>query len=302
MCAPQCGAKECGPDGCGGSCGDCDGNDVCAWDGFCYGSCEPGDVSFSDTVQKLNYMAVGYGGHPGEALDVDADANTCSPYNDCEKGLDNQLSGLFAQLSQFIDVNAQIQQALESGSLIMLAEMVAADFNGNPFVLNMFIADAQNPKPVCNYQNSKCEYLVASDSIDLDACQPFVTFDNAKVVSDVLKAGGLGYQLKLLLPLFPGFPIAFDVFHARIVADLLWGPDGSLQLSGLIGGGIPKESIMDAVDLLPDDGLPVSKDMIKNLLDMFIKNDIDTNGDGEKNAASIGIKFGSIEGIIVGVF
>jgi len=39
ICVPNCTGKECGPDGCGGSCGNCDG--TCTADGKCQGTCMP---------------------------------------------------------------------------------------------------------------------------------------------------------------------------------------------------------------------------------------------------------------------
>ncbi|NMB74068.1 MAG: hypothetical protein GYA21_02940 [Myxococcales bacterium] len=39
-CTPQCQGKECGPDGCGGSCGDCPGGETCDGSGQCVG-CTP---------------------------------------------------------------------------------------------------------------------------------------------------------------------------------------------------------------------------------------------------------------------
>ena len=39
-CAPQCQGKECGPDGCGGTCGTCQGNETCDGAGQCV-SCTP---------------------------------------------------------------------------------------------------------------------------------------------------------------------------------------------------------------------------------------------------------------------
>lgn len=55
------------------------------------------------------------------------------------------------------------------------------------------------------------------------------------------------------------------------------------------------------MDLLDDDGLPVSKAMLKNLLDMFIAPDLDSDNDGQEDAASVGIKFATISGTIAGV-
>ena len=41
LCVPQCNAKNCGPDGCGGTCGACASGDVCAPGGNCYTPCQP---------------------------------------------------------------------------------------------------------------------------------------------------------------------------------------------------------------------------------------------------------------------
>jgi hypothetical protein len=38
-CKPQCGGKECGPDGCGGICGACSGTKQCSANGLCVGDC-----------------------------------------------------------------------------------------------------------------------------------------------------------------------------------------------------------------------------------------------------------------------
>ncbi|MBP7125151.1 hypothetical protein KBD49_02175 [Myxococcota bacterium] len=43
VCQPQCTGKECGRDGCGGTCGDCPGGQVCSTGGQCGESC--GDVT-----------------------------------------------------------------------------------------------------------------------------------------------------------------------------------------------------------------------------------------------------------------
>ena len=302
VCQPQCDGKECGPNGCGGSCGQCPGGGVCAWDSKCYSECNPAQVSFSPFVQKVVFMNIGSGGHPGEALDVDLNSKTCAPYGDCELGLDNQLASLVDQLAMFLDANAEFQAAVESGELTLLAEMPGFAFEGDPFVVNMFLGQAALPKNVCNFQSANCDYLVNGDSIDIDACQPFVTFDNAKVIDGLLTAGGLGYSLQLMLPIFAGFPFVVTVGNAQLNAEVTLNQAGQMSLHGLIGGAVPKAALLDAVDMLPDGQLPVSKDMIKNLLDMFIKNDIDTDGDGELDAASIGLKIDSIDGVIVGVF
>ena len=78
--------------------------------------------------------------------------------------------------------------------------------------------------------------------------------------------------------------------------------NGTMNLSeGVIGGAIDKQLLLDDADDLPEGGLPVSKDMIKSLVNMLIANDVDTDGDGKEDKASVGIKFTTIPGAISGV-
>ena len=301
-CTANCAGKECGSDGCGGSCGDC-GNEVCAWNGQCYASCTPGVVEFSETVQKLVTMQMGADGMDGEALDIDGNPATCSPFGKCENGNDNSLSNLFSSIADFIDINASLTTAVDNGTVIMVAELVGFVQTGLPFSLNMYIAEPSVPKGQCNFQTTTCNYVVDSGAIDWEACAPMVTFDNATVVDGLLTSGGNGYQFTLPLPFFGGQPLLLLLHNARIHATIDIDANGKMTLSnGVIGGAIDKQLLLDAVDEMPDDGgLPVSKDMIKNLLNMLINNDVDTTGDGKKDKASMGIKFTSIPGAIVGV-
>jgi hypothetical protein len=300
-CTPNCAGKNCGSDGCGGSCGSCPGNNICTWAGDCVASCTPQTVSFSDDVQKLVTMQMGQDGMDGEALDVDGNPATCSPFGKCENGNDNSLSNLFTSIADFIDINASLDAAVQNGSVVMVAEMVGYVPTGLPFSLNMYIAEPSVGKNQCNFQTTKCNYLVESSAIDWVACAPLVTFDNAKVVDSILTAGGNGYELMLPLPFFGGQPLLLLLSNARIQAKINI-VNGTMKFSdGVIGGAIDKQLLIDAVDDLPEGGLPVSKDMIKSLLNMLINNDVDTTGDGKKDKASMGIKFTTIPGAIIGV-
>jgi len=66
ICEPKCDGKDCGPDSCGGSCGECAEGTVCV---LSTGKCDTaGDCTkntFEELGQKVNFMAVGKGGHPG---------------------------------------------------------------------------------------------------------------------------------------------------------------------------------------------------------------------------------------------
>jgi len=302
-CVPNCNDVACGPDGCGGSCGDCAPSEVCAWDGQCHSDCNPDEIPFSDIVQKVVTLVFGMGGHPGEALDVDNDGATCAPAGDCEQGLDNNLSGLFGQLSAFVDVNDQMMSMVDSGGLVLLAEFLSIHYDGTPFTINMFMGEAVKPKNQCNFQTQNCDYWVYADGIDGESCKPIMWFDNSVIVNGKLHAGGPEYKFSMMIQFLPGVPLTITLYLAQIIGDISSNQGGAITIdNGVIGGAIPKQLLLDAIDQMPDDGgLPISKDMIKNLLNMFIVPDMDSNGDGELDAASVGMKFNAIGGSIIGV-
>ena len=302
-CVPNCNDVACGPDGCGGNCGDCAANEVCAWDGQCHSDCNPDEIPFSDIVQKIVTLVFGIGGHPGEALDVDNDGATCAPPGDCEQGLDNNLSGLFGQLSAFVDVNDQMMSMVDSGGLVLLAEFLSIHYDGTPFTINMFMGEAVKPKNQCNFQTQFCEYVAYADGIDGESCKPIMWFDNSVIVDGKLHAGGPEYKFSMMIQFLPGIPLTITLYLAQIIGDVSTNQGGAITIdNGVIGGAIPKQLLLDAIDQMPDDGgLPISKDMIKNLLNMFIVPDMDSNGDGELDAASVGMKFNAIGGSIIGV-
>jgi hypothetical protein len=296
-CVPDCDGKECGIDGCGGTCGACADGFACQA-GACLekGVCE---VAAGD-AQKVVYMEIGKGGHAGEAIDVDGDADTCAPAGDCEDGLNNQLSGLLGQLEQFVDADAEIANALLEGSIILLVEFVDVMTDGTEFTMNMYIGEVVDME--CDFQGSKCDYFVKPDSLDPVSCEPVIKFDNTSITDGMLQAGGPGNIFKVTIPVSEDLILDVTANMAQIRADVTGEGDDLKLENGLIGGAVRKDKLMEAVDLIPEDAeLPVSKDMIKNLLDMFITPDVDTDDDGEMDGASIGVKFSSIAGSITGL-
>ena len=72
-------------------------------------------------------------------------------------------------------------------------------------------------------------------------------------------------------------------------------------LDGLSGGAVSKQTLLDGLATLPEGALPVPKDAAISLVDSLVQNDIDTDGDGAKDAASIGIKIHGIDATVSGV-
>jgi hypothetical protein len=303
-CTPSCDGKACGGDGCGGECGTCaDPTPNCTPDGTkCVEACAEWDFTGSVT-QKVNAMAIGKGGHPGEALDVDGDPDTCAPADDCEGGLNNQLSGLLGQLAQFVDADAEIAKALDEGSLIMLAENKNMKTDCTEFEMNMFIGEALAEKTVCDFQTALCEFCYKPESLVVDTCKPLIAFPNAKVCDGKLTAGGPEQKFAVSVPISDGVMLTIVANMASMVGDVTGADDAMKIENGIIGAAVRKDAIMEAVDKLPPDvlaELPVSIDMIKNLLNMFIVPDVDTDGDDEMDGASVGVKFGTIAAKVTG--
>jgi formylglycine-generating enzyme required for sulfatase activity len=300
-----CAGRECGSDGCGGNCGSCDEGILCHPQGHCVTGCDPAGIQFSgDVIQKINYMDIGLGGFPGEALDIDGNPDTCAPEGDCADGINNQLSGLRMQVSSFFDVTEEYHKAIASGDLVRLFEAYGWNTVGTEFTLKLYHGAPEND--TCDVVNSICRYYVDPESMDALTCESIVVFDNARVVGSALTAGGPGYEMvfrvdRLFDAILPSPAILLGT-HVRLAATVNGTGTDMTWTGGLIGAAIRKDAIMTAVDNLPPDlDLPVSPAMLKNLFNTFIVPDIDSDNDGELDSASIGLRFTTIVAEIVGV-
>ncbi len=72
-------------------------------------------------------------------------------------------------------------------------------------------------------------------------------------------------------------------------------------LDGVLAGAISKQAILDGIEAVSEDQLPLDKDLIIQMIQGMIQSDIDTDGDGVKDAASVGLPFTAIRGTIVGL-
>lgn len=264
------------------------------------GPCQPPE--FQEQGQKIVSLAFGQGGFAGESLDVDGDPETCSPPGQCQDGLNNQLSGMVNQLQQFVDTGAELNQALEDGELVLLLEPVNPHFDGSPFSLNFLLGEAVADKETCDWQQETCQYTVLPDSLDPVTCNVRFQFQNATVTDGLLMAGGPDAKIAMVLPLSDSFRLEVEV-HMAHVQGVVSGADSIDAIeNGVLAGAVRKAALLDAIDSLPDEvleGLPVSPEMVTNLLDAFIVPDVDTNNDGQLDGASLGMKFTTISANII---
>ena len=278
VCTPDCGDAVCGPDGCGGSCGDCDEGFNCS-NGACFEGCTYvfDAADWADPIVKVNFLAIDGDGLAGHGLDVDGDAGTCAPAGNCENGIDNALGGILGQVEQYIDVAAELEGALVDGSIVLLFEMADYMNDGTEFPMYFFLGEITGDQAACDYQAATCDYLVDTMSYSVETCgESLISFANAAVNGGAFTAGGPDAVFSLALDI-EGLALTITAVNAQIVGDVT-ETEGvpTAVANGLIGGAVPKALIMEAVDNLPDDlELPVSPALIKGMLDMFIVPDID---------------------------
>jgi hypothetical protein len=292
-CTPSSGCVFSNADGVSCNDGDdCTSTDLCAG-GSCKGSgkCDCVPV-FSDQVSKLTSILIGSGGKPGQGLDLDNNPATCAPSADCAGGINNSLGSLagFA--------NGPLDDAVAGGSVTILLEYLK--LQQGPVDVALYLAKQDFTGPPCDAALMSCQYLVDPSLYVFPTCSPLVSLPGT-LAGNVLLAGGPGTNFPFSLPLSAGVDLNITIYGARIQGTVVITDGKVVSIDAILAGAVPKTSLLAAVEALPEEGLPIPKDGIKGILESVVENDIDSDGDGTKDAASIGLKIKGIQGVIVGL-
>lgn len=282
----------------------CDDGEACTIDdrcvaGACFGaktaSCPACPLTATELANKIVSLLVMADGQPGSGLDIDGNPMTCAPQNDCGGGVDNELS----LLAGF--VNPGITSSIEDGIVKWVVDLRRATTDGTPFSLAIYDSGLAFDA-TCDYQAATCDYDVASLSFDA-TCEPYFRFDDARIVNNRLTAGGNDQLISMVLPLQGGSLLAVTIAKARTEATLTFDGNGRItSMNGIIAGAIPKSQLIEAVrELDPASfSLPgLSPEDAANLLDTLITADIDLDGDGLAEAASVAMRIATIPARIV---
>lgn len=251
-------------------------------------------VPAANVVQKVNHMRFGSGGHPGQALNVDGLSWTCAPANNCSQGRDNQLAGLMNQLASLADPNEAFSDGISKGDLILVARAYGWNTTGEPFGLGLYIGTAEDDE--CDLVTEVCSYSIEGLSRTDPSQRAIVYFDNAVVRGNLLTAGGDAYHLTADLHLLKDAPpLALTMHRCGLEARVEGEADSMVWVDGVLGGAIRLADIDAWVDSLPPTlELPVSNQLMKNLLSTWILPDIDTGMEGILDAASVGLVFSTL--------
>jgi hypothetical protein len=259
----------------------CTSQDACDA-GVCVGddstcTCDP---TFGATAAKFTQARIGASNAQGEAIDLDGN------------GTRDNAMGALAGL-----VNAPIQESIEGGSFILLLDFLR--FDRNPFTLAAYDGALAPSNADCALQSAVCDYEVSANLLDPDTCAPEITLPATRANSRVL-AGGPQTRFLFQIP-FGDALLSLTLYGTKLEAELQLQGDQVQRLSGVLGGAIRKPELLAALRQLPPDALPFPVDAIAPILDLAVPNDIDTDGDGSPDAASLCLPFTSIGANLVGV-
>jgi len=304
-CVSICGIRECGDNGCGGSCGECPDEKAWCIDGKCSPEpCTAPALPFSPNTLRVDSISYGKSGHPGEAFDIDGDPDTCSPAEACSDGRDNEALEFAGQITQFLEMGEALALAVESGQATVLLEFPAPTAAGGDIQINAYAGMESQGCAEDRPEGWPCPYQVQADGLGLDACLPLWTF--AATVDDViLEAGGSDVVVPWPTDLAVFLPVRLvPAYNVHVAAEVVLGDGGKVLglKDGLLGGAVRKQDILDYAKSSPASrDLPISNDGLLNLLQMFLVPDVDTDKDLDLDAVSFAHHFTASPVQVVGV-
>lgn len=267
--------------------------------GRCIGEkvdCPQCEAPTGDHALKVVDISIAAGGHPGIGLDVDEEPKTCAPAGDCTGGIDNSLSALGNV------VNEGVADSLAAGAILYVADLNEAPLDGSTFDFAVHDTDltVESFTAGCDWQADTCDYWARPYGFDA-GCTPWFHLPGATFDGTTLRAGGQGTVIVVSFALTPGTLVPLTLVHARLEAEAEMSADGTriVRLSGVIGGATPKALLTDTLAAIDAEDLPGDKDFLLDLLDEVVEADIDLDGDGVLEGASVALRFDTIPAVLV---
>ncbi len=287
----------------------CDDGVACTMPDACTGGvcvgiktamCPTCDLLFGASAGKLTQFLIGTSGKTGQGIDVDGNPKTCAPESNCADGIDNSA----AVLAGFL--NTPLINGVNEGTLTFVAEFAGYVGEGVPFTLNLYYAEmAQESKQAnCKLNGDVCKWQVGQSALTAQ-CKPKFSFSDATVKDGKVTAGTKDTVFAMDADLLGAKDATLYVKGARIHGTVEFAADKKtiVSLQGVLGGAVPQTAVLDmvnAVDASLFAGLGLSKKEVLDLIAQILVLDIDVDGDGGKESASIGIRFSALGAVLVG--
>lgn len=276
----------------------CTDDDVCVA-GECFGAkntflCDQCPLAGDPHGNKVVSLELMSDGNAGSGLDVDGDPTTCAPEGSCAAGVDNELSMLASLM------NPAMSSSITDGVVKWVADLSEVKLDGSPFGFSIYDSQLSAASQIahCDFQVDMCSYDTAPLSFGPD-CSPYFHLNGMRIAGNTMSGGGDGQLISMVLPLATGALISVTIANAQVEATLTFdAADHVTGMNGIVAGAIPKAQLMAAIAGLDQDDLPIDKEAALQLLDILVVPDIDLDGDGLEEAASLGMRFRTIPAII----
>jgi hypothetical protein len=237
-CVPDCAGRECGDDGCGGSCGFCDLlGPECTSEGHCgIEKCDwyldrPTTWGPAAVVTEMALVS------DGEAVKPN-----CFDYTGDGLG-DNGAKGFAGQF------NGPMADALAAGEFALLIELVGVKdvANAASFQLNGLVGTSTATPPTISG-----DFLLQGASFITDICQPMIDFAGARIAAGTLSAGPDEFQLAI--PIQEGLVIDLTLIQTKLRGTIPAGgsADGFTVENGVLSGVITKSQLSTAADKMKE--------------------------------------------------
>ena len=161
-------------------------------------------------------------------------------------GVDNQLGGVLAALTGFgFDLQTNIDESVDQGSLILLADFQTTDFtNAGRSGLRIYLGENPTPAACTDPQDPlTCgQHLMGGAMFDVSADSPTDALVSGPVVNGVF-TGGPG-QITLQIALTAGNAIDLNLIGARAEVRMI---TATTIGTGKLAGALPEEEVNNSV-------------------------------------------------------
>ena len=198
-------------------------------------------------------------------------------------------------------IGSSLSDAVKKGSVVLMFEPKTYKTDGTDFTFNVLIGDvdAADAATVADPNAAGGKFTVKKETYDPATGKSLVTFNKANIKAGKLTAKADKFFLNLNIS---SIALALTIQAVDFSGDTTDGTSWKTTTGGRLCGYITETDLNNAIDALPADLLAQfgGKDAVKKLLPTLIKSDVDSDGDGIKDAKSLALDIDTLSGSITG--